>query len=547
MINYEGRYKGGKIYMKKSAMDKKYFKRKVLITIVITLLLVTVTFGPIFSAEKLVINNEVTINIANLIDSEIYQPYISLKEKLTNLLYYFDPKYSENSVKDSILSSREIRGQPAANLDQIRNGPADTPWDPAEWVNGNAGSQNSHYVEGGSIRYRCRMTNLPTDGTVITLTLGYDIKHGDRHAIDYLTHYDNIKNYPWPHMDVFGHPAETVDPLADVTGVSGTISTYQIPIPDSTNSPIPGEPASSWTNLTTAIPDGADMTLFGGTISDVYYLVDGDLTASQSETQINIVFTVDSATAVLAWGGHIASRLEWGYDESGDPRSAGGLTGSPYHMRLINWNLNNLGQQDRSLKVSAVYAPPGFIIIHKDAIPDDPQDFQFTSLTLTPSPFYLDDDGGIDPTYENMLSFGPLEPDIYDVAEVVPPGWDLTDVMIVDPTGDSTSISDLQLASGETIHVYFENTKRGCLEVEKFVDWKGVTPDLTQTFTICIEGPSYPGGDCYTFGQNGGIYTWTDLIPGDYVSFMRWIQDLNGYGIILHIMYLCILVHRVHV
>ena len=46
-------------------------------------------------------------------------------------------------------------GQPAANLDQIRNGPANSPWDPANWVNGNAGPQNAHYYEGGSIRYRC--------------------------------------------------------------------------------------------------------------------------------------------------------------------------------------------------------------------------------------------------------------------------------------------------------------------------------------------------------------------------------------------------------
>src|SRR5690606_9237608 len=51
-------------------------------------------------------------------------------------------------------------------------------------------------------------------------------------------------------------------------------------------------------------------------------------------------------------------RNDWGYDTADVPLSAGGITGSPYHMRLITWNLNNLGNQDRSLKASAVIPPP---------------------------------------------------------------------------------------------------------------------------------------------------------------------------------------------
>ena len=68
-------------------------------------------------------------------------------------------------------------GQPAADIDQIRNGAFDSPNDPGEWVNGNAGHQNAHYLEGHSIGYRARLTDLPV-GETITLILGYDIKHG---------------------------------------------------------------------------------------------------------------------------------------------------------------------------------------------------------------------------------------------------------------------------------------------------------------------------------------------------------------------------------
>jgi hypothetical protein len=239
---------------------------------------------------------------------------------------------------------------PAVDLDQLRNGSAISPNEPPAWVNGNIGAQQGHYVEGYSIPYRAVMTNLPT-ATSITLTLGYDIKHSDRHAIDYLTGYDNI-DAPL-HSTVFGHGQETITPLDGVTGVTGPTTTFPIPPPDVTNSPTPGEPALSHGDH----PDTV-MTLFGGTISAITYGTQGDLTASQAETQINVTFTVDSATAVLAWGGHIGDRNDWGFDPgTGEPLSAGGISGSPYHMRALDWNLNNLGNQDRSLNAVAVFEP----------------------------------------------------------------------------------------------------------------------------------------------------------------------------------------------
>ena len=53
--------------------------------------------------------------------------------------------------------------KPAANLDQVRNGPASSPYDPIQWVNGNLNPQHSHYVEGWSVPYRTVMTDLPLD------------------------------------------------------------------------------------------------------------------------------------------------------------------------------------------------------------------------------------------------------------------------------------------------------------------------------------------------------------------------------------------------
>ena len=70
----------------------------------------------------------------------------------------------------AFMISSQVNGQ-AANLDQIRNGPANDPsknfWDNFDnpmHVNGNAGASNAHYVEGHSISYRSLLTLL-TVGT----------------------------------------------------------------------------------------------------------------------------------------------------------------------------------------------------------------------------------------------------------------------------------------------------------------------------------------------------------------------------------------------
>ncbi|MBK8556174.1 MAG: hypothetical protein IPL65_10595 [Lewinellaceae bacterium] len=183
------------------------------------------------------------------------------------------------------------------------------------------------------------MTNLPIN-TSITITLGYDIKHGDKHAIDYLTHY----NYMLPHAVCSHGKVECTDPIAGITGIVGATTTFPIPNPDTTNTPAQGQPLLSFLNHPARY-----MTMFGGTITDIQYGVNGDLTASQSETTIKITFTSNGSTAVLAFGGHIASSMDWGAGNA-----AGGISGSPYHMRTKDWTLDNLGNQDRSMSSAAV-------------------------------------------------------------------------------------------------------------------------------------------------------------------------------------------------
>src|SRR5438128_1831410 len=152
----------------------------------------------------------------------------------------------------------------AADLDQCRNGDASSPTNCVDapggegWANGNAGAQDSHYVEGYSIPYRMTFTGV-TAGTW-TVDLGYDTVHSSKHAIDFLTQYDLIND---PLHSLFGHPPECIDPTDGFLGLpannnncslSGTpTSTFPIPkpiIPDSLAGNPPGTPPCSATGGT---------------------------------------------------------------------------------------------------------------------------------------------------------------------------------------------------------------------------------------------------------------------------------------------------------
>src|SRR3954469_25862452 len=66
---------------------------------------------------------------------------------------------------------------PAANIDQCRNGSIDAPVQCINnaWQNGNLGPENSHYREGDSVPFRAILTNLDTSaGNTHTLVIQYD-------------------------------------------------------------------------------------------------------------------------------------------------------------------------------------------------------------------------------------------------------------------------------------------------------------------------------------------------------------------------------------
>ncbi len=390
-------------------------------------------------------------------------------------------------------ASAVLAAPPATDLEQCRNGTAAAP-NPCEelgggsgWVTGNVGSSQAHLVEGYSIPYRAVLTDLQV-GTPVTIVLGYDIKHSNKHAIDYITHYDRLE----PHSP-FGHDAEDVSPTDGVSGINAATDTTPVDPPSTTGTPVAGQPLTSFNALP---PAERVVTIFGGNFSGVaanefQYVTNGSLTAAQSETRFSLTFTPLSSTVVLAWGGHIASRVDWGFEADGvTPRSAGGVSGSPYHMRTISWNLGNLGNQDRSLSAGAVFAP-GTIVIVKNTNNEDGT-FNYTGSWLdSPSTFAITTSGST-----GTQTFPSIVAGTYTVDELaLPAGWTFGSLVCSDPTNNTTVSGDgatIVLAAGETVTcTYTNNDPPSTINVVKTANPTSLPePGGNVTFTVQVTNTS---------------------------------------------------------
>lgn len=103
----------------------------------------------------------------------------------------------------------------------------------------------------------------------------------------------------------------------------------------------------------------------------------------------------------------------------------------------------------------------GSITILKNAVPDDAQDFAFTTTGTGLAGFSLDDDANA--TLSNQKTFSGLAAGMYTVAESSVAGWTLTSVTCspsaaVTITGSTASIN---LAAGANVTCTFVNTKQG--------------------------------------------------------------------------------------
>ena len=134
-------------------------------------------------------------------------------------------------------------------------------------------------------------------------------------------------------------------------------------------------------------------------------------------------------------------------------------------------------------------------------------------------------------------TFNDLDPDnTYTIAETVPAGWDLTSPVC---TGTNQP-DDITLNAGELITCTFTNTQRGSISGYKWEDvdgdgyWDGGEP-ARDGWTIFLDknaNNQLDVGEVSTTTSGGGVYTFANLVPGDYdvceVLESGWVRTLPG-------------------
>jgi hypothetical protein len=212
------------------------------------------------------------------------------------------------------------------------------------WINGNLNSNKSLYREGDFVPFRTPITGVVA-GRTYSIRIGYDAVEDGLHAYDYLGSFDASAA---PGQQIV--PCDGQPPTAGPHACGNPPSTLAVPIDTHTTFPsgafqIPGH-----------------FSLWGGTLQGAVYINPSPInvnTTGTVERVIDVTFTAAGNTVVLAWGGHLASLLDWGAGNT----FVGTASGSPFHMRLRQVQESGqppetIGGQELSIQAAALAPLP---------------------------------------------------------------------------------------------------------------------------------------------------------------------------------------------
>ena len=273
-----------------------------------------------------------------------------------------------------------------ANLDQCTNGAVGPPIaaEPCQgsnaaaqntfknWENGNANGTKAHWAEGDFISYRVTMSSVAA-GTH-TLVMHYSPATSGKHAIDYLGSFDATET-----TSATAGPfhANRNDPCGDqvlagsmspaVCTPSSPVSSLSVPAADLVHADA-AHCGTAGTFSGTQVPGAIKMFgPAGSALLGFTYLSQNVSAGSGCDTTVSLSFSIPSAlsandSVVIAWGGHIASELNWGAGNS-----ASFINGSPYHMAMDTLDGQPQGSQDRGLDASATFQLADDLTVSKNA------------------------------------------------------------------------------------------------------------------------------------------------------------------------------------
>jgi hypothetical protein len=250
-----------------------------------------------------------------------------------------------------VAEGRVVRGPVGTTFEQCANGTSGVvdctgSAPPLGWTTGDLNAQHSLYSEGDFVPFRTQITGL-TAGTVYTLRIGYDAVVNGLHAYDYLGSFDASKA-----------PRQLVVPCDGVAGTGGpnACGTGSVPGPPSTL----GVPIDKDTHFPSGIQLPGVFSAWGGQLKAAAYVSPTTPiyvgTAGTVEREIDVTFTAEGNTVVLAWGGHLASNLDWGAGNT----FLGNHTGAPFHQRLISINGAMTGSRELSIHADVLAPAPAF-------------------------------------------------------------------------------------------------------------------------------------------------------------------------------------------
>ena len=160
----------------------------------------------------------------------------------------------------------------------------------------------------------------------------------------------------------------------------------------------------------------------------------------------------------------------------------------------------------------------GTIVIIKDTIPDNFQDFGFTTTGTGLSSFSLDDDA--DSTLSNTKIFAGIAADSYTVTEIEVEGWNLTDISCVDPDEDSTTDSPtafIDLDAGETVTCTFENTTTASIQLSATAISQRIInlSWIDNTSSTC----TLEGYDIFRMGPDDDVFIFLNFVDADTTNY----------------------------
>lgn len=404
------------------------------------------------------------------------------------------------------------------------------------WIGSILQGAKSTYYEGISVPQRVIFVDIAsTTGDVHSLDFSHQATKGGIHAYDWLTAW-NQGNVPpltyTPCGDNIGPHATTAmcqalhlktgsyeifvnvpnDPFISKDGSTQTrINAYEAAYGNRQiricgNQPITSASFSAISH---------DVASPGGDTGDSYILY--TLTWTSASDQI----LIEMAGHLAVSGDPVANPIAWGVG-----LGSGQIGGGPYHFKLGTLDGHSLGSQDNQIMGADVILPAlGKVTVVKDAVPDDPEDFSFT--TDLGAGFILDDDADV--TYSNTEVFSNVATGSYYVTEGSEAWWTLTSIGIAgddDYTSGNTGTrtATIYVDPGEDITITFANELAlpEKASIGDFV-WKdldgagiqdagepgfqGVTVEL-YTSTHTLVGT--------TTTNVGGSYSFTNLDPGNY-------------------------------